>query len=66
MGLRVQRPERPRDHDGRREAVAHLIAQDTLTAARISGRREYHGDITADHAWPQIITADQSDQLCAF
>lgn len=35
----------------------------TLTAARVSGRREYHGDITADQAWPQIITPDQSDQL---
>lgn len=30
--------------------------KDTLIAARISGRREYHGDITAGQAWPRIIT----------
>jgi hypothetical protein len=37
-----------------------------LLSARISGRREYHGDITAEDAWPAIITPDQSDQLRAL
>jgi len=38
----------------------------TLTSARISGRREYHGDILATGTWPPIITPDASDQLRAL
>ncbi len=34
-----------------------------LGSARISGRREHHGRITADAEWPAIITADDSDRL---
>lgn len=34
-----------------------------LTSGRISGRREYHGDITHQQSWPAIISPDQSDQL---
>jgi hypothetical protein len=34
-----------------------------LCSGRVSGRREYHGDIAHDQSWPAIITADQSDQL---
>ena len=34
-----------------------------LRSARISGRREHHGEITADGSWPGIIDADTSDTL---
>jgi site-specific DNA recombinase len=34
-----------------------------LCSGRISGRREYHGDIACDQSWPAIITPGQSDQL---
>ena len=37
-----------------------------LASARISGRREYHGDIVADNAWPAIIPPADSDQLRAL
>ncbi len=37
-----------------------------LTSARISGRREYYGEITADAAWPAIISPEQSDRLRAL
>jgi len=36
-----------------------------LRSARISGRREHRGEITADAEWPAIITAAQSDRLRA-
>ena len=39
---------------------------DVLTSARISGRREYHGEIMHDPSWPAIITAEQSDRLRAL
>jgi site-specific DNA recombinase len=37
-----------------------------LMSARISGRREYYGEIVADAAWPAIISAEQSDRLRAL
>lgn len=37
-----------------------------LASARISGRREYHGEIMADAIWPAIITVEQSDRLRAL
>jgi site-specific DNA recombinase len=49
---------------GRQWGITAL--KNNLTSARISGRREYHGDILADQAWPPIITPDQSDQLRAM
>jgi DNA invertase Pin-like site-specific DNA recombinase len=42
------------------------VLKGVLTSARISGRREYHGDIVADDAWPAIITPADSDQLRAL
>jgi site-specific DNA recombinase len=37
-----------------------------LTSGRISGRREYHGQIVAAPSWPAIITVGQSDELRAL
>ena len=37
-----------------------------LTSARISGRREYHGEIVHEDSWPAIITPEASDQLRAL
>lgn len=37
-----------------------------LTSARISGCREYHGEIVADSAWPEIITPGDFDELRAL
>lgn len=34
-----------------------------LRSARISGRREHHGEIVADAVWPPIITPAHSDRL---
>ena len=34
-----------------------------LRSARISGRREHHGEIVADAVWPPIITPAESDRL---
>ena len=34
-----------------------------LTSARISGRREHHGEVVAKAEWPPIITAKESDRL---
>lgn len=42
------------------------VLKGVLTSARISGRREYHGDIVADDAWPAIITRADSDQIRAL
>jgi site-specific DNA recombinase len=39
------------------------VVRQILTSGRISGRREYHGDITHDQSWPPIITPEVSDQL---
>lgn len=36
-----------------------------LASARISGRREHHGEITGDAEWPAIITPAESDRLRA-
>jgi site-specific DNA recombinase len=40
-----------------------LVVRQILTSGRISGRREYHGQITHSESWPAIITPGQSDQL---
>jgi site-specific DNA recombinase len=40
--------------------------RNVLTSARISGRREYYGEIVADANWPAIISAEQSDRLRAL
>jgi len=40
-----------------------LVVRQILTSGRISGRREYHGQITHQESWPAIITPGQSDQL---
>ncbi|MQA87283.1 MAG: hypothetical protein GEV03_22310 [Streptosporangiales bacterium] len=40
----------------------HAI-RNILTSARISGRREYKGEIVADATWPAIITPEESDRL---
>ena len=37
-----------------------------LTSARISGRREYYGQIMHEHSWPAIITPAASDELRAL
>jgi DNA invertase Pin-like site-specific DNA recombinase len=37
-----------------------------LTSARISGRREHHGEVVADGVWPGIISAEDSDRLRAI
>jgi hypothetical protein len=37
-----------------------------LTSGRISGRREYHGEIMHENSWPAIITPPVSDQLRAL
>jgi site-specific DNA recombinase len=37
-----------------------------LVSGRISGRREYHGQIVAAPSWPAIITVGQSDELRAL
>ena len=37
-----------------------------LVSARISGRREHHGEVVAKAEWPAIITAKQSDRLRAM
>ena len=37
-----------------------------LFSARISGRREYHGEIVHEASWPAIITPAVSDQLRAL
>ncbi|HEX4062057.1 MAG TPA: recombinase family protein [Streptosporangiaceae bacterium] len=49
--------------EGKQWRVSTLRA--VLTSARISGRREYYGEIIADATWPAIITAEQSDRLRA-
>ena len=36
-----------------------------LRSARISGRREHHGEITGDSEWPRIISPADSDRLRA-
>jgi site-specific DNA recombinase len=38
----------------------------TLVSARISARREYHGEIIADAVWPAIISVEESDRLRAL
>jgi DNA invertase Pin-like site-specific DNA recombinase len=50
--------------EGRQWRVNTL--RNVLTSARISGRREYYGEIVADAAWPAIISAEQSDRLRAL
>lgn len=35
----------------------------TLMSARISGRREHHGEITGDAVWPGIIPVEDNDRL---
>jgi site-specific DNA recombinase len=37
-----------------------------LGRARISGRREHHGEVVADGDWPAIITPEESDTLRAM
>src|SRR5207249_4335785 len=37
-----------------------------LQSARISGRREHYGKVTAKAEWPAIIDAEQSDRLRAL
>jgi DNA invertase Pin-like site-specific DNA recombinase len=49
---------------GKQWRVATL--REILISARISGRREYYGEITADAVWPAIITPAQSDRLRAL
>jgi site-specific DNA recombinase len=44
-------------------AWSPLALRQILISGRISGRREYHGDIACDQSWPAVITPDQSDQL---
>jgi DNA-binding MarR family transcriptional regulator len=46
----------PRHPHHLRRTVAGTDAAGVLVSARISGHREYHGDIVADDAWPAIIT----------
>jgi site-specific DNA recombinase len=58
-----RRPERPRRADRHRCRWSGDAPRQILTSGRISGRREYHGDITHGQSWPAIITPDQSDQL---
>ena len=62
----LPRPERPRHplHQGGQWMAP--VLKSVLTSARISGRREYHGDIVADNAWPAIISLADSDQLRAL
>jgi DNA invertase Pin-like site-specific DNA recombinase len=40
--------------------------REVLISARISARREYHGEITAAAVWPAIISVEQSDRLRAL
>ena len=40
--------------------------KDILKSARISGRREYYGEIVADAIWPAIISKDESDAIRAI
>jgi hypothetical protein len=40
--------------------------RDILKSARISGRREYYGEIVADAIWPAIISKDESDAIRAI
>jgi site-specific DNA recombinase len=49
---------------GKQWRVSTLRA--TLIAARLSGRREYHGEIIADAVWPPIISVQESDRLRAL
>jgi hypothetical protein len=37
-----------------------------VSSARISGRREHHGEIVHENSWPAIITPSVSDQLRAL
>ena len=37
-----------------------------LKSARISGRREHHGEVVADAEWPAIISAEDGDRLRAI
>ena len=37
-----------------------------LISARISGRREYYGQVVHEESWPAIITPQQSDRLRAL
>jgi len=42
------------------------VLRQILVSGRISGRREYHGEIMTEQAsWPAIISAEDSDQLRA-
>jgi len=42
------------------------VLRQILVSGRISGRREYHGEIMTEQAsWPAIISAEHSDQLRA-
>ena len=50
--------------EGKQWQVSTL--HNVLSSARISGRREYHGEILADGTWPAIITPEQSDRLRAL
>lgn len=43
-----------------------LPLQRMLRSARISGRREHHGEIVADAAWPAIIPPEQTTQIRAL
>ena len=42
------------------------VLKQVLASARISGRREYHGEIVHENSWPAIITPAVSDQLRAL
>jgi hypothetical protein len=39
------------------------VMRSMLRSARISGRREHHGQVVADAVWPGIISAADSDRL---
>ncbi|HEV2370834.1 MAG TPA: recombinase family protein [Streptosporangiaceae bacterium] len=43
-----------------------LVLRGVLTSARVSGRREYHGEIVHEQSWPAIITTAESDELRAL
>jgi site-specific DNA recombinase len=45
-----------------REWTLQTLAR-MLRSARISGRREHHGEVVADAVWPGIISAADSDRL---
>jgi hypothetical protein len=39
------------------------VLRQILASGRVSGRREYHGEIMTEQAWAPIITPHESDQL---